>query len=230
MANRRRLGFVGGILEIVGGARITLALIGDVQTVNDANSKGTISYWLVHLMDLPLGWAIGFCVVGAFALWWAFNFWPFGGAVPSSEKETARASSGHHIINQGDNSTIVVSAPAAPAQPSDRIFVSPAVTSVYLQKFYLGKHTILEADALAAPFLGKWMMVTGTFRDVKSGWRDLQVYMRFLREPLLVFEESWRERLNVLRKGDRITVCGKISSISMLGVTLKNCELLDVQR
>jgi len=114
--------------------------------------------------------------------------------------------------------------------PDNRIVVD--ATPEYLTCFF-HNHIYIQAQKLAAPYIGKWIKITGplsnvgelsgdsfqvTFADRGLRTSQAQVYMYFKRE--------WVDRLSVLKQDDRITILGKISGISGVQVDLENCELI----
>jgi hypothetical protein len=106
------------------------------------------------------------------------------------------------------------------------------VTPKYLVGLFRGQ-TSIQGQRLADIYLGKWMTVSGRLGDVdvfgsagaqvvfQTGISDVVVYMWF------EDEEYVDERIAVLKKGDRISVLGKIDRIRSIDVQLKECRLID---
>lgn len=105
------------------------------------------------------------------------------------------------------------------------------VTAEFLAGFYKDRLAI-QAHKLADSFLGKWMTVSGSIRDV-SPWRgdwaqvtlnrpgDVRIYMLFR-------DQSVVDQLAELRRGDQITVSGQIDRIEFDNVQLDPCDLVEV--
>lgn len=115
-------------------------------------------------------------------------------------------------------------------QPKKKIIVD--VTPEYLIKHFKD-HMSIHAQKLVNAFIGKWMKVSGpignvgafngTFSQVTFSDRSIysggQVYMLFRDQGYI------KDRLSVLKKGDKITVIGQITRIDH-DVQLDNCELV----
>jgi hypothetical protein len=120
--------------------------------------------------------------------------------------------------------------PSVP-EPEERTIVD--VTPEYLAGFFDG-HTSIQAQKLADAFIGKWVKVSGPLGNVGSfttfsqvtfaSTSNVMVYMLFRNRA---FAE---DTLSVLKKGDEITVLGKIDRIEPLDVQLDNCELVMLER
>jgi hypothetical protein len=93
----------------------------------------------------------------------------------------------------------------------------------------------VEADRVTAPYVGKWIMVTGTVRNVvrhgdkinlllglsKGAWQS------HTRICVLSFElTAWGDQLNLLTKGGRVRTLGKIREITWDALYLSDCEVL----
>jgi tRNA_anti-like len=109
------------------------------------------------------------------------------------------------------------------------------VTPEHLVGFF-DTHTSIQAKELVAPYLGKWMHVSGllgnvsgftTFSQVTFAFgtfTSLSVYMYFHDREVV------ENRLVVLSRGDQVTVLGQIDRVDDTLVMLENCELIDVSR
>jgi hypothetical protein len=116
-------------------------------------------------------------------------------------------------------------------EPEERTIVD--VTPEYLAGFF-DDHTSIQAQKLADAFIGKWLKVSGPLGNVGSfkyssqvtfaSTSNVMVYMLF-RDRALV-----EDTLSVLKRGDQITVLGKIDRIEPLDVQLDNCELVMPER
>jgi hypothetical protein len=83
-----------------------------------------------------------------------------------------------------------------------------------------------ERDRIVRPFIGKWIKTEVKVDDVSlrsSGgviWAD-GVKMLF------AFKNVWRERLDILTKGQTVEIIGKIKEIRAVGFECDDCEFLD---
>ena len=124
----------------------------------------------------------------------------------------------------------VVAAEPTTDSPAAREIVD--VTPEYLAEFFHDR-TSIQADKLAAAYLGKWMKVSGplgnvggftTFSQVTFAFNtfgSLSVYLLF-RDGDVV-----ENRVSTLSQGDQITVLGQIDRIDAVSLQLGNCELID---
>jgi hypothetical protein len=98
--------------------------------------------------------------------------------------------------------------------------------------------TDLQAKPLTAPFIGKWMRLSGPLGNVLSNRPDIS-QVTFTRksifdpdyEPFIVYmyfdRERWDGRLEVIPPGTNITVVGRLAEFDRVDVHLKHCELED---
>jgi hypothetical protein len=114
------------------------------------------------------------------------------------------------------------------------------VTPDELVEFFEG-HTSIQAQKLVAPYIGKWIEVSGLLGDVNPLAEDAaEVTFRpestMAGMPVGVVTvmsfrtKEWVDRLAVLKHKDPIAVQGKIREIRSLRVYLDDCELLDQPR
>jgi hypothetical protein len=111
-----------------------------------------------------------------------------------------------------------------------------SITPKELVKVYEGR-TTLHGERLAENYKGKWIKVCGSINDVMvySGLRNrvesVTVYLDWNHpEPMVVleFNKKWLNPISALRKGDSISVLGRISRVSDTSVHLDRCELLEI--
>jgi hypothetical protein len=111
-----------------------------------------------------------------------------------------------------------------------RVFVD--VAPAYLAGFF-EQHTNALATRLVEPFLDKWLKVSGSVYEVGafSGGSAMLSFEYSETSPWVFMFFSDKkvatERLPVLQRGNRVTVIGKIRSVSRNRVTLSDCELVD---
>lgn len=84
--------------------------------------------------------------------------------------------------------------------------------------------TDIHARAIATPFLGRWVAVTGEVNDVSEGRMSIQ-HTPELPWFFMSFDKRHDGSLRVLRKGQQVTVVGKIGQIGANTVDLEKCEL-----
>jgi tRNA_anti-like len=124
-----------------------------------------------------------------------------------------------------------VSHPAVVAKASaTRVFVSDAITPEFLSAFSDG-HTAMQANELIKPYVGKWMKVTGQIRNVEShrilSMLTFESADQVSGIPIMCFTTEWTDRLAMLRRGEGVTVVGRITGASQHSVSLENCELVE---
>ena len=130
--------------------------------------------------------------------------------------------------------TVKESLPSRPLAlpPGDRRIVVN-VPPVYLMDFY-NQHAAAQADRLVAVYKGKWLALSGTVYDV-SPMRARDEDARFVSVELpgalrtivsLVFKRPWLDRVSVLKRGDAISVLGKIGEVGRTRFILEDSELL----
>ncbi|HEY2034062.1 MAG TPA: hypothetical protein VGH02_10295 [Rhizomicrobium sp.] len=111
-----------------------------------------------------------------------------------------------------------------------KFFVRESVTPSYLCDLYEGK-TSIQASKLAAPFVGKWLRVSGPLQNVTEPTTDGQFFVslkqKSISDPLifLQFGSEWLEKLTIIPRGDIITAIGQISAVTRFDISLKNSEL-----
>jgi hypothetical protein len=119
-----------------------------------------------------------------------------------------------------------------PATVAGRTFVGSSITPEYLVGLFEG-HTSIQARKFIEPFIGKWMRLSGELEEV-SGSRPNFAILQFSGRGLrgggagvfMFFQtEEWVSRLAILRRGDRLTVVGKIENVISIRVELESCEL-----
>jgi hypothetical protein len=114
---------------------------------------------------------------------------------------------------------------------TERVFVR--VHPDDLQGFFSG-HTDDQAKLLAAPFINKWIAITGPVYDIFSHSRpniiEIDVIStKMVSSALLVilFEMKWKDKIDTLRKGDKISAACRIYSIERIRIKLDRCELIE---
>jgi tRNA_anti-like len=129
--------------------------------------------------------------------------------------------------------------PAAPgnseAEETGRIFVPDSVTPNYLVNIFKNNINI-EAVAQTAKYMGKWIKVEGPVNDIMSitantmfivlvpdnGWDLSRHFLIYF-----TFHGQWLKNVELLRRGDNVSVIGKIDTIDSVRLKLEDCELKD---
>lgn len=117
-----------------------------------------------------------------------------------------------------------------PSSSGKRIYVGENITPKVLSAMFEGK-TTLQGKRATEPFVGKWMRVSGTFKDLSM--INERIASLSLRHP---YETSVRlyfrtdfERLEILHGGERLTIDGEIERIDPATVALEKCEIVSME-
>lgn len=125
----------------------------------------------------------------------------------------------------------LVPAPQLPEDPHQRTHVD--VTTDFLVNLYHNRLDV-HADRLAQDYLGKWMKISGRFKNLSShvgaSWL---VHLEPSRPDVfpapgffVVRDQAWVERITVMEQGRYITLLGQITGISRHAVDLDHCEVV----
>lgn len=89
--------------------------------------------------------------------------------------------------------------------------------------------TTAEGNRLAAPYMNKWMKISGSVGNVHTYDTSSCVTLEYMSNGVyhteLRFEEKWTEHISTLRVNDVIHAVGKIQSISEATLTMEKCEI-----
>jgi hypothetical protein len=133
----------------------------------------------------------------------------------------------HHVPTTGHPPGPPVAA-SRTSPPEQQIDVG--VTPADLFGFFSG-NTDVQADALLAPFLGKWITISGHLQTLRKSGSDYQVILdehffpKTTNNVLFHFGDQWGPQLEVLKIGAELTVRGRIESLSQAFLTVEGCEL-----
>jgi hypothetical protein len=126
--------------------------------------------------------------------------------------------------NGGPSTSPPVSAPSNVSAPtsSDREFVDESPE--YITSLYEGR-TELQAEALAQPYINKFIRVSGQVSSIVPSGAAAYVnlddghtgYSAF-------FDENWTSRLTALNVGETISVTGRILRVGRQHLWLEHCE------
>jgi hypothetical protein len=125
--------------------------------------------------------------------------------------------------------------PRTDGPPAPKVPIPPDITPAYLTNLYKGKTTI-EGDRLAAPYIGKWMTVTGKVADLRESkmleTTQSHVYIdqRLTRthgiQLMASIADSSKDRALLLRRDDEVSLWCRIDWIDYFSVTLDSCDLV----
>lgn len=142
------------------------------------------------------------------------------------------ARSGSAPSKVGRASTAVTTQPPSTAE---RVFVPNGTALEDMTGLYKG-HTDLQGEKLTHVYLGKWVRVDGTLRNLYGslGGTYAVHLSRSGREgsapdgvPRLEFNPEWADRLATIPVGGKISVVGKIRKIESHCVWIDDCELVE---
>jgi tRNA_anti-like len=127
--------------------------------------------------------------------------------------------------------------PPAVTAEQERVFVPPELTPERLLSFYQD-NTGIQAAELTKHYIGQWMQITGTLRNVgaftgsyaqvsfEKNYTDQRTWFDYA-DILCYFRKPWVDRLQTLRRGDKIKMICQIGRIGQLDLELLNWELVD---
>ena len=122
--------------------------------------------------------------------------------------------------------------PVLVPKAEERNFVGASITPEVLIGFFK-EHTSIQARKLIEPFIDKWMRVSGNLEEVISSIPTLAILTfsgRGIRSDLAGIYFYFRtegtiEPLRTLRRGDSLTIVGKIRDVNAVQIDLDPCEL-----
>jgi hypothetical protein len=115
-----------------------------------------------------------------------------------------------------------------------RVFIGEAITPLYLMSIYRD-YMGIQADQLAAPYLNKWMKLSGTVDEIHA-YRD-SVSVRAEIDPggedslhtnyhFLEFrDQKSKQRIKMLRRGDSFSFIGRVEIIYATELRFEDCEI-----
>ena len=88
-----------------------------------------------------------------------------------------------------------------------------------------------KGQKLVAPFIGKMIKISGTVQEILDSSTQIAVFVKENASDVVVdlyFSVNWRDKIDIVKKGDNITVVGEIESVRHAhGMDLIKCELTD---
>jgi|HubBroStandDraft_2_1064218.scaffolds.fasta_scaffold00123_2 hypothetical protein len=111
---------------------------------------------------------------------------------------------------------------------SSRVMIPASVRpSQIMSVFFDGKHTSLEADRATQPYIGKWMTFSGSVEDVSEGQLHfIDAVDQHNVRVFASFDASWRQHLEVIPRGQNVTVVGRVARACRLYFALDHCEIV----
>ena len=207
---------VAGAVVAIGGIFVG---IGVAEVVADHSARVWSNLWFV------VGVAI--VAVGALALLTAIVLFARhrGGQPrnPSREPDAAGRKAAHAVRPTAEQDG------AAILETATREYLEVALEDVAA---LYERVTEVQGDALTAPYLGKWVTVSGVVFSVTStlGFQRVS-FLRHdsqLESIWMTFDaERWRSRLLALKQGQPLTVTGRLRSVSRNAASLIDCEVVE---
>jgi hypothetical protein len=200
---------IGGIFVGVGVAVVTKVPSGEL--------------WLNAWFD----GGIAAVVVGGLGMLWALVLHIAHGHILAHERHPPRQAA-DSIRRQ--LTTLASAASTLPATqphttPDRQNQVDTDVTSEQLTAMFQNV-TEVQGRRLVAPYLGKWLTVSGLVRDVDSAGGQ-RVRILFEDHPAYAyFDANQADRVSLFVRGQRMTVRGVIENIGSYGVALHHCEIV----
>lgn len=124
--------------------------------------------------------------------------------------------------------------PLAEAVPENRILLGEKVTPKFLADLRAGK-TKIQADRAISMYLGKWMRHTGVVQDTDTLRGDRAMISFRISNPfelsalaanVIAFFDVVPNELEILHRGDEVTVLGQLEQMDEFGLKLTKCELI----
>jgi hypothetical protein len=157
------------------------------------------------------------------------QFWPFLTGTPVNVR-TALAVGGVWLVARfiGAAQEIESRDGVAPKEKEKREFVDHPEAVLDIARL-----TGYEAIRRFAPYIGKWMTISGTYEGVAESLQKDAIHLSLLlkdgRRVILKYGCEHGDQLRGLREGQRITAMGRIR-YSYFTFTLEDCELVRVER
>ena len=111
-----------------------------------------------------------------------------------------------------------------PVSPPSKVFID--VSPAYLMDLYKDR-TSVQGDALAAAYIGKWIVVTAKVRDIYrlSDEFVAQVYDSDDRFTSARFSKEGSEKISHIAHGTTIKIRGEILEVDNMRLKLRECDL-----
>jgi hypothetical protein len=105
-----------------------------------------------------------------------------------------------------------------------KIFID--VSPAYLIDLYKDR-TSIQGDALAAAYMGKWIVITGKVRDIYEAGDGLnaQIFDKDEKFISAIFSKEASKKISHIAHGTMITISGEVDAIDLMRVKLRHCNL-----
>ena len=205
-------GLVLLIVSVIKPIRLGLELISDAQIAREIFPSVLYAFSRVgSILSHPL-FPLFSSIVGIGLILWSLQ-----------ETEVPRNGQPFPTGNSMDISAIEASHP-------ERIFISASLSPSDLRSLCKDK-TSADAHRAMQPYIGKWMRVSGQINNIlpPASYGQMILFREgYLVDVAMIFDNTWKERISILRKGQAITVIGKIEEINVMDLRMGNCELISV--
>ena len=122
-----------------------------------------------------------------------------------------------------------VGSPPPPPSPPARVIYDAPLKDI---RAAFEAHTSVQAKKLVEIYEGKWFRVVGKLQDASDFSSFIQVTFgafdhvgRGEHHVYMYFGKEWGDRLAMLKKGDPMTVIGRVDRIDAFSVHLEKCEI-----
>ena len=190
--------------------------------------------------------------IGMNPLWWAcigtillldlFIFALFAVTIKRSQPIPVPASQPTTSASLKSTPTISLSPAPLPATDLHRLLQQPAPMKLAdgrevvrfpigeLVGYYDGRLMAIQVQKLIAPFLGKWVRVSGQLEDITTHNTHISMTFASAQQPpkyilIMRFKPEQKDRLEILTRGEQITVLGNLTELSARWVWLDHCEI-----
>ena len=114
------------------------------------------------------------------------------------------------------------------AEQEERVFTKRAAIEILDQ---LKELTSVGIQKHAAPYIGKWIRIQSTIRDIDANGHFYYVHIgkkKFMPVTLLAFsKQRWGAHIETMDRGDRLAAVGKIVKLDYMAMYLDHCEIVE---
>jgi hypothetical protein len=223
------IGWIIGFLIPIG---VGVLALGEFRTARICFAISAMILWAKliewnYKSNLAVAPRVLVCLVASAMIGWslfkAFNWVDSKRTIPLiPDQKLAEGELAHNTVPGDAGDT------PPPPRHGERIFLPDDITPEYLSCLY-NNHTQLQVDALAAPYLGKWMKLSGSVHDIERQYLDRYTVTLWVsgRRKLstLTFQKEWKDRVSILKRESDVTAIGRLRAIYKDGLALEDCEL-----
>jgi hypothetical protein len=191
------------------------------------------------IAEAPAPFAVAVLLLG-FGMWRAFQ-WRYDAIIERQREHITHLERRPNLTPQSVTLPVKSGAKqksspsaAASSEPKERIFVPDLITPVALAKLIRGQNP-LQAEKLTAAYVGKWIKVTAQVFSIDVTGSEIYLGLMpnlgdtsaaFRGEGVTAFFPKSAEGLEILSRGDDITLIGKIAKVDSAGLLVTHCELV----